>query len=251
MLKKRIIPCLDVRNGQTVKGINFNGMAYAGNAVELAALYSKQGADELVLLDITATTQQRGTTINLVKRVAQQVRIPFTVGGGITSVTDAGALLQAGADKITINSAAVKTPGLITSIAKHFGEQCVVVAIDSKLVNNKDVVFIHGGKTITKKQTVAWCKQVENRGAGEILLTSIDNDGVKKGYALYLLDEVQKNISIPLVASGGAGNANHFYELFSQTKINAALAASIFHFGELPIPQLKKYLYKKNIAIRL
>jgi imidazole glycerol-phosphate synthase subunit HisF len=248
MLKKRIIPCLDVMNGRTVKGINFEQIADAGDAVALAKKYSNEGADELVLLDITATTENRGTTINMVQQVAQQIRIPFTVGGGIKTLNDAGKLLYAGADKVSINSAAVNNIDLVTQIANYYGEQCVVVAIDTKHVDGEDWVFINGGKKATGIKTLAWAKQVANAGAGEILLTSMDHDGTKQGFALDLLNKMSAIVNIPIIASGGAGAITHFEDLFTQTSIPAGLAASIFHYGQIGLQELKTALIQKNIA---
>jgi imidazole glycerol-phosphate synthase subunit HisF len=255
MLKKRIIPCLDVKDGRTVKGINFVGLRDAGDSVELAYNYSVQGADELVLLDITATHERRKTTVQLVTEVAKQIRIPFTVGGGISSLADAEKLLQAGADKISINSSAVKNPQLISQIAKQYGEQCVVVAIDTHHAS-EDKPFTHevviaGGRTYTGFDTFAWARQVYNLGAGEILLTSMTADGTKQGFDINTLQRMQKEVGIPIIASGGAGSSAHFEELFTKTNISAGLAASIFHFGEVPIPELKKYLKQKNIPVRI
>lgn len=250
MLKKRIIPCLDIKDGRTVKGVNFVDIRDAGAPIELAKHYVKDGADELVFLDITATIEKRKTLSELVTRIAKEINIPFTVGGGINSLEDAQAVIKAGADKVSINSAAVKNPNLITEIANEFGNQCVVVAIDTKFENNEWTVFVSGGKISTGINTIAWAKQVEQFGAGEILLTSMNNDGTKNGFALDILNKVSDAVNIPIIASGGAGSKVHFKEVFEQTKVSAALAASIFHFGEISIPQLKHYLKTKNIFIR-
>jgi len=251
MLSKRIIPCLDVKDGRTVKGVNFVDLKDAGDPVELAWQYAQQGADELVFLDITATNERRKTMIEMVKSVARQLNIPFTIGGGITSIADAEALLNAGADKISVNSAAVKNPHLISDLAKVFGVQFVVVAVDTKLVEGKNRVHLNGGRLITALETEHWIKETENLGAGEILLTSMDHDGTKQGFDCQLLDHISKLINIPVIASGGAGKMEHFTEVFTTTGVDAALAASVFHFGEIPIPDLKKELKKHNIPVRL
>jgi len=251
MLSKRIIPCLDVKDGRTVKGVNFVDLKDAGDPVELAWQYAQQGADELVFLDITATNERRKTMIEMVKSVARQLNIPFTIGGGITSIADADALLNAGADKISINSAAVKNPNLIAELAKVFGVQFVVVAVDTKLVEGNNMVHLNGGRLITALETEDWIKQAENLGAGEILLTSMDHDGTKQGFDCILLDRISKMINIPVIASGGAGKMEHFTEVFTTTGVDAALAASVFHFGEIPIPDLKQELKKYNIPVRL
>lgn len=250
MLKKRIIPCLDIKNGRTVKGVNFVDIRDAGDAVELAKRYVVEGADELVFLDITATVEKRKTLIELVQRVAREINIPFTVGGGIDTLKDAQAIIRAGADKVSINSSAVKNPQLITDIANEFGNQCVVLAIDTKFENGEWMVYVHGGRTPTPLKTIDWAKEGERRGAGEILLTSMNNDGTKNGFALDITRNVANLVNIPVIASGGAGTEAHFAEVFQQTKASAALAASIFHFGEIPIPQLKAYLKTQNISIR-
>ena len=251
MLSKRIIPCLDVKDGRTVKGVNFVDLKDAGDPVELAWQYAQQGADELVFLDITATNERRKTMIEMVKSVAGQLNIPFTIGGGITTIADAEALLNAGADKISINSAAVKNPQLIADLAKVFGVQFVVVAVDTKLVEGKNMVHLNGGRLITKIETESWIKQAEELGAGEILLTSMDHDGTKQGFDCKLLQHISQLINIPVIASGGAGKVEHFTEVFTQTGVDAALAASVFHFGEIPIPHLKNELKKHNIPVRL
>ena len=250
MLKKRIIPCLDIKDGRTVKGINFVDIKDAGDPIELAKNYVKQGADELVFLDITATIENRSTLIKLVKRIAKEINIPFTVGGGINSVEDVARLIEAGADKVSLNSSAVKRPELITEIANQFGSQCVVVAIDTKFENDEWKVFVHGGRTLTPLTTVNWAKQAEQLGAGEILLTSMNNDGTKAGFALEITNNVSSAVNIPVIASGGAGSKEHFKNVFEQTKATGGLAASIFHYGEIPIPELKNYLKEQNIAIR-
>jgi len=251
MLSKRIIPCLDVKDGRTVKGVNFVDLKDAGDPVELAWQYAEQGADELVFLDITATHERRKTMIEMVKSVARQLNIPFTIGGGITEIADAEALLNAGADKISINSAAVKRPQLIADLAKVFGRQFVVVAVDTKLVEGRNMVHLNGGRLITELETEDWIKQAEDLGAGEILLTSMDHDGTKQGFDCNLLETISKLINIPVIASGGAGKIEHFTEVFTTTGVDAALAASVFHFGEIPIPHLKNELKKHNIPVRL
>jgi len=251
MLSKRIIPCLDVKDGRTVKGVNFIDLKDAGDPVELAWQYAQQGADELVFLDITATHERRKTMIEMVKAVAKQLNIPFTIGGGITTIQDADALLNAGADKISINSAAVKDPSLIEELAKAFGVQFVVVAVDTKLVEGRNMVHLNGGRLITELETEDWIKRAESLGAGEILLTSMDHDGTKNGFDCLLLDKIAQSINIPVIASGGAGKVEHFTEVFLETGVDAALAASVFHFGEIPIPYLKSELKKYNIPVRL
>lgn len=250
MLKKRIIPCLDIKDGVTVKGINFEGLRNAGDPVRLAKKYEQEGADELVFLDITATLKNRKTFTELVKRIAKELSIPFTVGGGISSVEDVGKLLEAGADKISINSSAVKDPGLISDLAKTFGSQCIVVAIDTKRIDGSDRVHVKGGKEITMLETVEWAKQTELLGAGEILLTSMNGDGTRKGFDLRITGLVSENINIPIIASGGAGCIRDFEAVFECTKVTGALAASLFHFGELTISDLKKTLKYKNIEVR-
>jgi cyclase len=251
MLTKRIIPCLDIKNGKTVKGVNFENLRDAGDPVELAQLYAEQGADELVFLDITATVEDRKTLVELVKNVARALNIPFTVGGGISSIQDVSALLHAGADKISINSSAVRNPDLVNILANEFGSQCVVVAIDTRYINGEDIVHTHGGRKPTEVRTIAWAKEVEERGAGEILLTSMDTDGTKNGFALELTAHISNLLTIPVIASGGAGNKEHFTEVFTAGKADAALAASIFHFKEVMIPELKFYLQRQGIAVRL
>ena len=251
MLTKRIIPCLDIKDGRTVKGINFVGLRDAGDPVELAATYAAEGADELVFLDITATVEKRKTLVELVRRVAAEINIPFTVGGGISSIEDVSALLNAGADKISINSSAVKRPELINELAKEFGSQCVVVAIDTRFVNGEHIVHVHGGRTATELRTLPWVQEVVERGAGEILLTSMDHDGTKAGFADELLAEVSGMVTVPVIASGGAGNMEHFVDTFTKGKADAALAASIFHFKEIGVPELKLFLASKDIPVRI
>ncbi|SEJ75170.1 cyclase [Cyclobacterium xiamenense] len=250
MLTKRIIPCLDVKDGRTVKGVNFVELRDAGDPVELGRLYAQEGADELVYLDITATVEKRKTLVDLVTRVAKTVNIPFTVGGGISNVEDVKALLNAGADKISINSAAVKNPRAVDEMAREFGSQCIVVAIDTKNIDGIDFVHTHGGRRPTLLQTREWAKEVTDRGAGEILLTSMDHDGVKNGFANEITADLSSLLSIPIIASGGAGNMQHFKDVFTAGKADAALAASIFHFKEIPIPTLKQYLENEGITIR-
>lgn len=263
MLTKRIIPCLDIKDGRTVKGTNFVNLRDAGDPVELGAIYAEQGADELVFLDITATVENRKTLIELVRKVAHTINIPFTVGGGISSVQDVSALLNAGADKVSVNSSAVRNPALIDELALQFGSQCIVVAIDTRYLtpnpsparegrNAKEhIVHTHGGRKPTELRTISWAKEVENRGAGEILLTSMDTDGTKNGFALDLTSVISGNASIPVIASGGAGSMAHFFEVFTTGKADAGLAASIFHFKEIDIVDLKRYLQEKGISIRL
>lgn len=251
MLAKRIIPCLDVKDGQTVKGINFENLQYAGDPISLAKKYSDEGADELVFLDITATNEGRQTTVKMVESVAKQVFIPFTVGGGIKSIDDMKQLLQAGADKVAINSAAVKNPDLIKESSTYFGSQCIVVAIDAKYVDGDFYVFINAGQKNTGIKLIDWVKKVEELGAGEILLTSMDADGTQNGFDLGMTKLASENVNIPVIASGGAGaNVEHFVEVFEKAKADAALAASIFHYNTLPIKTLKQNLQSKNISIR-
>lgn len=251
MLTKRIIPCLDIKDGRTVKGTNFVNLRDAGDPVALAAIYAEQGADELVFLDITATVDERKTLIDLVRNVAHTINIPFTVGGGIASVADVSALLNAGADKISINSSAVRNPDLINELALEFGSQCVVVAIDTRHVAGEHIVHTHGGRKPTELRTLAWAKEVENRGAGELLLTSMDADGTKAGFALALTAQISGNANIPVIASGGAGTMDHFVDVFTTGKADAGLAASIFHFKEIDIPDLKDYLRARGIEVRI
>jgi cyclase len=249
-LSKRIIPCLDVKDGRTVKGVNFVNLRDAGDPVELAWNYSRQGADELVFLDITATHERRKTMVEMVKAVARQINIPFTIGGGITEIADADALLNAGADKISINSAAVRNPEFIDELAKAFGVQFVVVAVDTRLIDGFNIVHLNGGRIPTENETLHWIMEAESRGAGEILLTSMDHDGTKNGFDKSLLKLVNDAVSIPVIASGGAGSVQHFVDLFEQTNVDAALAASVFHYGEILIPDLKRVLRKNNIEVR-
>lgn len=251
MLAKRIIPCLDVKDGKTVKGVNFVNFRNAGDPVALGKKYSEDGADELVYLDITASHEGRKTFIDLVKRVAENVSIPFTVGGGISDVADVEKLLSAGADKISINSAAIRNPELINNIADRFGNQVCVTAIDARFIDGKWICHVNGGRIPTNLQLVDWAYEAQERGAGEILFTSMDHDGVKTGFACDALAELHQKLSIPIIASGGAGDYSHFYDVFSEGKADAALAASIFHFNEIPIRDLKQYLYDKKINIRL
>lgn len=250
MLKKRIIPCLDIKDGQTVKGVNFVDIRNAGDPIELAKRYVIEGADELVFLDITATVDGRKTFAELVEQIAREINIPFTVGGGISSVDDVRVLLNAGADKVSINSAAVKNPSLVKEIADEFGSQFVVVAIDAGLVDNEWKVFVKGGREATELDVYEWAKKVESLGAGEILLTSMQNDGTKAGFALELTAKMANDLKIPIIASGGAGTKAHFSEVFEKTEATGALAASVFHFGEIPIPTLKSFLKDQNISVR-
>lgn len=250
MLKKRIIPCLDIKDGRTVKGINFIDIRDAGDPIELAKKYVTEGADELVFLDITATIEKRKTLVELVGKIAKEINIPFTVGGGINSVEDVSAIINAGADKVSINSSAVKRPELISEIASQYGSQCVVVAIDTKFENGEWMVYVSGGKIPTSLKTVSWAKEAETLGAGEILLTSMNNDGTKNGFAIDITNEVSQAVNIPVIASGGAGAKEHFKEIFQRSKASGALAASVFHFGEIPIPELKNYLKTQNIPVR-
>lgn len=249
-LTKRIIPCLDIKDGQTVKGINFLNIRTVGDPVELGSRYAQMGADELVFLDITATHEKRKTLSELVTRIAHHINIPFTVGGGITSVEDVSTLLQAGADKISVNSAAVRNPQLIYELAHQFGSQCVVLAIDTKFVDDEWVVFLNGGRIPTDIRTLDWAKQAVELGAGEILLTSMDHDGTKNGFAINLTRQVSESVNVPVIASGGAGNMAHFVEIFEDGKADAALAAGIFHYGEIELPALKQFLHEKGIEVR-
>ncbi|TFF30333.1 imidazole glycerol phosphate synthase subunit HisF [Mucilaginibacter psychrotolerans] len=251
MLAKRIIPCLDVKDGRTVKGVNFVDLRDAGDPVELAWNYSQQGADELVFLDISATVEKRKTLVELVKAVARQINIPFTIGGGITEIADADALLNAGADKISINSAAVRNPALIDELAKAFGVQFVIVAVDTRVMGDKNIVHLNGGRLPTERQTLEWILEAESRGAGEILLTSMDHDGTKAGFDNGFLTQVNNAVNIPVIASGGAGSVQHFVDVFQQTNVDAALAASVFHYGEILIPDLKTILRENNIEVRV
>ena len=251
MLAKRIIPCLDIKDGQTVKGTNFVNLRQAGDPVELGRAYSEQGADELVYLDITASHEGRKTFTDLVKRVAANISIPFTVGGGIHELSDVDRLLSAGADKVSINSSAIKNPQLIDEIAKHFGSQVCVVAIDAKQTPQGWKCYLNGGRIETDKYLFDWAKEANERGAGEILFTSMDHDGVKTGYANEALAHLSDILSIPVIASGGAGKKEHFKDTFIEGKADAALAASVFHFGEIKIPELKHYLCAQGINVRL
>ncbi len=250
MLTKRIIPCLDIKNGRTVKGTNFVDLRDAGDPVELARIYADQGADELVFLDITATVENRKTLFSLVDKVAHAVNIPFTVGGGISSVDDVSQLLNAGADKISVNSSAVRNPLLVKELSSEYGSQCIVVAIDTKEVNGIHTVHTHGGRNPTNLGTLDWAKEVVANGAGELLLTSMDADGTKAGFDIAITSEVSLAVNVPVIASGGAGKLEHFLDVFTSGNADAALAASIFHFGEIPVPELKKYLLLKNLPIR-
>ena len=251
MLTKRIIPCLDIKNGRTVKGVNFVDLKDAGDPVELAKKYAETGADELVFLDISATEERRTTLIDLVRKVAAAINIPFTVGGGVSSVADVDVLLRNGADKISINSSAVKNPNLINEIASKYGSQCVVVAIDAKQIEGDWIVHLVGGKVPTVLNLFDWAKEVEHRGAGEILFTSMNNDGTKNGFANEALAQLSEIVNIPIIASGGAGTMEHFAETFINGKADAALAASVFHYQEIEIPALKQFLKDKEISIRL
>ncbi|KAB8153526.1 imidazole glycerol phosphate synthase subunit HisF [Kordia sp. TARA_039_SRF] len=251
MLTKRIIPCLDIKNGRTVKGVNFVNLRDAGDPVELAKIYADEGADELVFLDISATEERRKTLQKLVLDVAVQVDIPFTVGGGISSVEDVDRMLQAGADKVSINSAAVKRPALINELASKFGNQCIVIAIDAKQIDGEWMVHLVGGKVPTDIKLFDWAKEVEQRGAGEILFTSMNHDGTKNGFANEALATLSEIVNIPIIASGGAGNMEHFKDTFVEGKADAALAASVFHFKEIPIPALKQYLKTNGIDVRI
>ena len=251
MLAKRIIPCLDIKNGRTVKGVNFLNLRDAGDPVALAKQYAENGADELVFLDISATLESRSTTIDMVRKVAEQIDIPFTVGGGVSTVEGVETLLKSGADKVGVNSAAIKRPELINELSKAFGNQCIVVAIDAKKIDKKWVVHLAGGTVPTELDLFEWAKEVETRGAGEILFTSMNNDGVKTGFANEALELLSKTVNIPIIASGGAGNIQHFVDVFKDGKADAALAASVFHFGEITINDLKQELQSNQINIRL
>lgn len=252
MLTKRIIPCLDIKDGRTVKGINFENIRDAGDPVELGALYAKEGADELVFLDITATVEKRKTLSALVNRIAHHINIPFTVGGGISSVDDVSILLQNGADKISVNSSAFKRPGLINELAKEFGSQCVVLAIDTKQeADGEWYVYLNGGRLKTATRCFDWAKQAVDAGAGEILLTSMNHDGTKQGFAIEITRLLSRSLSVPVIASGGGGSMPHFKMIFEEGEADAALAASIFHFKEIGIPELKGYLQKEHIAMRI
>lgn len=251
MLTKRIIPCLDIKNGRTVKGVNFVNLIDAGDPVELAKQYAEKGADELVFLDISATLEGRNTTLEMVLKVAEQVNIPFTVGGGISSIEDVDRLLKAGADKVSINSSAIKRPELVNELSNKFGNQCITVAIDAKQINEQWIVHLAGGSIPTELNLFDWAKEVESRGAGEILFTSMNNDGTKAGFANEALAKLSTELNIPIIASGGAGTVQHFIDTFKIGKSDAALAASVFHFGEIPILELKEALKNNNIPVRI
>jgi cyclase len=250
MLTKRIIPCLDIKNGETVKGVNFVDLRSAGDPVELAKEYVLQGADELVFLDITATVENRKTLVNLVEKVAEAINIPFTVGGGISTIQDVDALLNAGADKVSVNSSAVRNPTLIDELSKQFGVQCIVVAIDTKMEDDWKV-YVKGGREATPIYTKDWAKEIQERGGGEILLTSMNHDGTKNGFAIEITKWCSDNLSIPVIASGGAGNNQHFADVFNIANADAALAASVFHFGEIKIPELKQFLKSEGVNVRI
>ncbi|MBN2682109.1 MAG: imidazole glycerol phosphate synthase subunit HisF [Bacteroidales bacterium] len=250
MLKKRIIPCLDIKDGRTVKGTNFLNLRDAGNPVELAQKYVCDGADELVFLDITATIEKRKTLVKLVENIASKINIPFTVGGGINCLEDAEAVIKSGADKVSINSSAVRNPKLISEIAKRFGNQAVVLAIDTKFENGEWLVFVNGGSVSTEKRTKDWAKQAVDLGAGEILLTSMNHDGTRTGFAIELCNLVCAEVNVPIIASGGAGNLLHFKDVFENTNVSAALAAGIFHYGDIGISELKNYLKTEKINVR-
>jgi cyclase len=251
MLTKRIIPCLDIKDGRTVKGVNFIDLRDAGDPVALASAYAEQGADELVFLDISATQEQRKTFASLVKDIARHINIPFTVGGGISSVEDVAPLLEAGADKVSVNSSAVRNPKLINELSSAFGAQCIVLAIDARKIDNAWIVHTHGGRNPTGKKLFSWAKEGQDRGAGEILFTSMDHDGTKNGFAIDPLSKLHALLTIPVIASGGAGSMGHFADAFALAKADAALAASVFHFGEIRIPELKNFLKNHNIPVRL
>jgi len=250
MLKKRIIPCLDIKEGRTVKGINFIDIQDAGDPLALAKRYVQEGADELVFLDITATQEKRKTLVALVAQIAKEINIPFTVGGGINSLEDAKRIIAAGADKVSVNSAAIKSPSLISDLALELGSQCVVVAMDIKMEQGEWMVYINGGKVATGIKALDWAKQAAFLGAGELLVTAMDNDGTQKGFALSILEAISKAVVIPIIASGGAGTQEHFKDLFIHTQVSAALAASVFHFSTIAIPELKNYLKIQHIPIR-
>ena len=251
MITKRIIPCLDIKDGRTVKGINFENIKDAGDPVELAIEYARQGADELVFLDITATNEKRKTLSELVTRIAKHINIPFTVGGGISSVDDVSVLLNSGADKISVNTSAFKNPTLINELAKQFGSQCVVLAVDTKFENDDWYVYLNGGRLKTDTKTLDWVKQAVDIGAGEILLTSMNNDGTKEGFANDITKQVSESVNVPVIASGGAGTMQHFKDVFISGKADAALAASVFHYKEMSIPELKLYLKDNKIEVRI
>jgi len=251
MLKKRIIPCLDIRGGRTVKGVSFVNLRDAGDPVELAKAYAEQTADELVFLDITATNEKRKTLASLVENIANAINIPFTVGGGIASVDDVSALIRSGADKVSVNTAAFNDPSLISRLAGQYGSQCIVAAIDAQLIDGEWLVCINGGRTVTNVRAVEWAEEAWRRGAGEILLTSVNSDGTKAGFSTEITSLICDRVNIPVIASGGAGTMEHFREVFTATSCSAALAASVFHFGEILIPELKNYLKKNNIEVRI
>lgn len=250
MLKKRIIPCLDIKDGRTVKGVSFVNLRDAGDPVALAQAYTGQSADELVFLDITATNENRKTLSSLVERIAGAINIPFTVGGGIATREDVSVLIGSGADKVTVNTAAVINPPLITQLAGEFGSQCIVLAIDAQFIEGEWFVCINGGRTVTTLRALEWATEAERLGAGEILLTSVNRDGTEEGFSLDITAAVSESVNIPVIASGGAGTADHFREVFEKTSCTGALAASVFHYGKIPIPELKKYLSLNNIDIR-
>ncbi|HEY0274425.1 MAG TPA: imidazole glycerol phosphate synthase subunit HisF [Chitinophaga sp.] len=250
MLTKRIIPCLDIKDGRTVKGVNFENIRDAGDPIELGALYAQQGADELVFLDITATNERRKTLSELVTRIARHVNIPFTVGGGIASVEDVQVLLQSGADKISVNTSAFRRPELLNELSREFGSQCVVLAIDTRFEEGNWYVYLNGGRVKTEQRTFDWAKEAVDRGAGEILLTSMNNDGTKQGFALDITALLSQHLNVPVIASGGAGTMAHFEAVFETAQADAALAASIFHYNEISIPELKNYLYDQGVNIR-
>ena len=250
MLKKRIIPCLDIKGGRTVKGVSFVNLRDAGDPVELAKAYAGQAADELVFLDITATHEKRKTLAQLVEKIAMAINIPFTVGGGINTMDDVSLLISSGADKVSVNTAALMEPELITRLAGKFGSQCIVAAIDAQLIDGEWLVCINGGRTVTTVRALQWAEEVELRGAGEILLTSVNSDGTKEGFSIDITSAISDRVNIPVIASGGAGTMEHFRRVFEETSCTAALAASVFHFGEILIPDLKNYLIKNNIDVR-
>ncbi|MDR0812133.1 MAG: imidazole glycerol phosphate synthase subunit HisF [Paludibacter sp.] len=251
MLAKRIIPCLDVKNGKTVKGINFLNITDVGDPIELAAAYAAMGADELVFLDITATNEKRKTLAELVQRIARRINIPFTVGGGISSVEDVSVLLASGADKISVNTAAVKNPQLIAALAREFGSQCIVLAVDTQYINGEWRVFLNGGRVATEIRTTDWVREATTLGAGEILLTSMNNDGTKDGFALDITRAVSEAVNVPVIASGGAGCMQHFADVFGEGRADAALAASVFHYREIDIAELKRFLKEQGINVRI
>ena len=251
MLKKRIIPCLDIKDGRTVKGVSFVNLRDAGDPVELARAYADHTADELVFLDITATHEKRKTLASLVQKIAGAINIPFTVGGGISTEDDVSALISSGADKVSVNSSAVADPGLISRLAGRFGSQCIVVAIDARLINDEWLVCVNGGRKVTELRALDWAWEAERLGAGEILLTSFNRDGTKEGFSIDITSAISDRVNIPVIASGGAGTMDHFRQVFEETSCSAALAASVFHFGEIMIPDLKRYLQKNNINVRL